>query len=214
MHALITIPLSVLILLLQPTTTPSELPDPDQLARNVMKAHGADAWPKVTRIRFTFNVEREGKVSSVKHDWDVKAGTDTVTIGDKTTTVDITHANHEGDVMRAYARFINDTYWLLAPLKVMDGGVTRTTGPPEEIDGITYQRLHLSFENVGLTPTDQYDLWVNPQTRLVEYWDYIPAKGTPMRSTRREIRDFSGLKLSTKFVTPRATITMTDVEVE
>ena len=41
----------------QPATAPSE--DASALADQVMKASGADAWPKVTRIKFTFAGRRQ-----------------------------------------------------------------------------------------------------------------------------------------------------------
>ena len=219
MPALLLPSILMIALLLQPSTAPVTAPAPDgaadALAADVMRASGADAWPRVTRIRFTFNVERDGKrVASVKHDWDVRAGTDTVSWGDKTATVDVRKSDHTEDLQKqAYGRFINDSYWLLAPLKVMDGGVRRSIGPSETIDGKSYDRLHLSFENVGLTPSDQYDLWVDPQTKLVRHWDYIPAKGNPRRFTWDDYREFNGLKLSTKHTSSGATISFTDIEV-
>src|SRR4051812_34897686 len=60
-----------------------------KLAHDVMKATGGDNFSKVKRIQFTFNViDKDGKPAmAAKHDWDVRAGTDTVTWKDKTVTV-------------------------------------------------------------------------------------------------------------------------------
>lgn len=205
----------MLALLLQPTTAPASDAEADALAAAVMKASGADVWPKVKRIKFTFNVDREGtRVMSAQHDWDLRAGTDTVTWGERTVTVDVTRDDHEGDEKAAYARFINDSYWLLAPLKVMDGGVIRSTGASQEIGGREYLLLHLSFESVGLTPTDRYNLWIDPETKLVRHWDYIPKPGSESRMSWDEYQDFSGLKLSTKHQSETAAIVFTDVSVE
>ena len=208
--------LVVLSMLFQPATAPVGSTDADRLAAEVMKASGADRWPRVTRVRFTFNVDRDGKrVASVRHDWDVRAGTDAVTVNGKTLTADLREPSPTGDAKQAYARWVNDSYWLLAPLKVMDPGVKRTPGPSESIDGTTYDCLHLSFDNVGLTPSDQYNLWVDPQTKLVGHWDYIPAKGEPRRFTWEDYHEFNGLKLATKHVAQGggATISFSDVEV-
>ncbi len=197
-------------LLLQPSDEPRDV---DALADAVMKASGGDVWPKVARIKFTFNVEREGKIiGSNQHDWDVRAGTDTVTSQGKATTTSVRNPAPDGDGHRAYSQFIND-YWLLAPLKVNDPGVKRSTGEAQEIDGKKYMLLHLSFDNVGLTPTDQYNLWVDPKTNLVRWWDFMPAPGKSARISWDDYRDFNGLKLATKHVSPRATITFTDIEV-
>ncbi len=197
-----------------PATSPAASTNADALAKQVIKASGGDAWGRVTRIKFTFNVDRDGKrAASVAHDWDVRGGTDTVTWNGKTVTVNLREFNHAGDAKQAYARWVNDSYWLLAPLKVMDPGVTRTTGAPETIDGRSYDLLHLSFDNVGLTPSDQYNLWVDPQTRLVRYWDYIPAKGEPRRFTWEDYQDFNGLRLATKHVLGNSVISFSDIEV-
>jgi hypothetical protein len=209
------VPMLTVSMIRQPATAPSASADADELARQVMKASGGGAWPRVTRIKFTFNVDRDGtRAASVAHDWDVRGGTDTVTWNGKTVAVNLRESNHDGDAKQAYARWVNDSYWLLAPLKVMDPGVARTTGPSETIDGRSYDLLHLSFENVGLTPSDQYNLWIDPQTKLVRYWDYIPAKGESRRFTWEDYRDFNGLKLATKHAAPGgAVISFSDVEV-
>ncbi len=73
----------------------------------------------------------------------------------------------------AYAAWINDTYWLLAPYKLRDPGVTLAHAGQETVDGVAYDKLHLSFEGVGLTPGDQYWMYVHPETGLVDRWAYV-----------------------------------------
>jgi hypothetical protein len=207
------------LLMAQPATAPADTPHApaDALAEEVMRASGSEVWPKVKRIRFVFHVEQQGKVvSSVQHDWDLRAGTDTVTWNGRTVTVDIHRTDHEGEHTKAYGRFINDTYWLLAPLKVMDPGVIRTAGEPQEIEGKPHLLLHLSFDGVGLTPSDQYNLWIDPTTKLVRFWDFIPAGGKPRRFTWEGYQDFNGLNLSTRHVVEGggSAIAFTDIEVD
>src|SRR5439155_2588311 len=58
-------------------------------------------------------------------------------------------------VKSAYARFINDTYWLLAPWKIFDPGVHLSyDGEKPCPGGGMCDVLKLSFDNVGLTPKD------------------------------------------------------------
>ena len=95
----------------------------------------------------------------------------------------------------------------------MDPGVKRSTGESQEIDGQRLQLLHLSFENVGLTPTDQYKMWIDPQTHLVRFWDFIPEPGKQSRMSWEDYKDFNGLKLATRHNMGKAAITFTDVEV-
>ena len=74
----------------------------------------------------------------------------------------------------AYGRFINDTYWLLAPWKIFDPGVHLTyDGEKPCPGGGTCDVLKLSFENVGLTPKDMYWLWVTRDGRHMVQWQYV-----------------------------------------
>lgn len=73
-------------------------------------------------------------------------------------------------LQQAYRRFINDTYWLMAPLKVFDPGVHRAYVPDSstaDLDVIT-----LTFEQVGLTPGDQYWLYADKNTGRMVRWDF------------------------------------------
>lgn len=76
-------------------------------------------------------------------------------------------------VEAAYATWINDTYWLLMPYKLRDPGVRLAYDGEEVIDGVVYDKLHLSFQQVGLTPGDQYWAYINRQTNLMDRWGYI-----------------------------------------
>ena len=75
----------------------------------------------------------------------------------------------------AYARYINDAYWLLAPWKVFDPGVTlKYEGEKPCPAGGTCDVLKLSFaENVGMTPKDVYWLWVSRDGHHMVQWQYI-----------------------------------------
>src|SRR4029434_5552416 len=52
-----------------------------------------------------------------------------------------------------YAIWVNDSYWLVMPYKLLDPGVTlRDKGPGELPDGRPAHVLELTFDHVGLTP--------------------------------------------------------------
>jgi len=72
----------------------------------------------------------------------------------------------------AYGAFINDTYWLLMPYKLLDPGVTLSDGGQEVIDGTAYDVVRLHFDHVGLTPGDTYWAYLNPASGLMERWAY------------------------------------------
>ena len=72
----------------------------------------------------------------------------------------------------AYGRFINDTYWLLMPLKMKDPGVNLNDDGEKSLEGKTFDVVKLTFEGVGLTPGDTYRVFVDRTTRLVDRWEY------------------------------------------
>jgi hypothetical protein len=188
-----------------------------KLAREVVHASGGDNWSKVKRVQFTFNVlDKDGKVAAAnKHDWDVRAGTDTITTKDnKTVTVKLADKNDEGDAKTAYRQWVNDTYWLLMPLKLLDGGVKLAHGGTQEVDGKKYEVLNMSFDSVGLTPGDRYTLYIDPAEKLVRRWDYMPNAEKKTSGTWDGYEQFGPLKLSTKHQFGERQINMTDVKVE
>jgi len=84
----------------------------------------------------------------------------------------------EGDkaqemLKNAYAAWVNDTYWLIEPYKLRDPGVNLSYAGEEKLDGKTYDKLALSFGNVGLTPGDRYTAYINRDTHLMDRWAYI-----------------------------------------
>lgn len=187
----------------------------DDLARAVMSASGIDQWPKVKVVRFTFNVEADGKpVISAKHEWDVRAGTDAVAWAGKNVTVNVSAPAEDEDSKAAHQRWVNDSYWLLMPLKLMDAGVTRTYQGTQQVDGQTYEVLQLSFEGVGLTPGDRYNLYIDPDAHLVRQWDYMPSPEKKMTATWDNYQTFGGLTLATEHQMGNRRIYFTDVSVE
>lgn len=82
-------------------------------------------------------------------------------------------------IRNAYAAWVNDTFWLIAPYKLRDPGVVLEHAGTETVDGVAYERLHLSFEGVGLTPGDQYWMFVHPETGRVERWQYVLQSQEP-----------------------------------
>lgn len=188
-------------------------------AVDMWKAMGGDNWSKVKEIDFNFVVEQDGKaLFTAQHKWNVAAGTDNVKWTDKEgkahdVTANLTKPATEGDEKTAYARWVNDSYWLLAPLKLKDKGVKVEAGGPKDLNGASVETINLSFDNVGLTPTDKYVMYIDPQTKMPKAWDYIPATGNGMQATWEKFQDFNGLKLATEHNFNGKTIKLTEIKV-
>jgi len=190
-----------------------------QLATEVWKASGGENWTKVKEVHFTFAVEQEGKpLFSAQHVWNVAAGTDEVKWKDKEgkdhqATANLAAPASGGDEKTAYGRWVNDSYWLLAPLKVRDRGVRVEAGGPKDLKGVTFETLRLTFNSVGLTPTDQYIFYVDPKTKLPVAWDYIPASGAGMQATWENFQSVGGLNLATEHNFNGKTIRLSGIKV-
>lgn len=171
-------------------------PEARALAQDVMKALGGQqAWDNTRFIKFTF-------VGRRTHWWDKWTGRHRIegqtqdgkryvvleNINTKEGTAWVDGQKAEGEkaaelVKNAYAAWINDTYWLLMPYKLLDPGVNLSLDGQETIDGKTYDKLALSFGQVGLTPGDRYWAYINRDTKLMDRWAFIlesmPKEGPP-----------------------------------
>jgi hypothetical protein len=209
------------LLSLAPAMRAAETPSGTEpaLATDLWKASGGENWSNVKEIDFTFAVEQEGKtLFAAEHAWKIAEGTDTVKWKDKqgqdhNVTVNLTAPPADGEAKDAYARWVNDSYWLLAPLKIRDQGVKVEAGGPKDLNGTSVETIQLSFDKVGLTPTDRYVFYIDPQTKLPRAWDYIPSTGTGMQATWEKFQNFGGLNLATEHNFNGKTIRLADIKV-
>lgn len=69
--------------------------------------------------------------------------------------------------------WINDSYWLVMPFKLKDSGVTlKYLREDITMAGEKADVLGLTFEGVGVTPQNGYEVWVDMDDRLVRQWAY------------------------------------------
>lgn len=178
--------LATATLLLLSALTLQAQPSASEVAGQVMQALGGKAaWDTTRFLRFTFAGRRT-------HHWDKWSGRHRLegqspegqkyvvlhNLNTRQGEVYLDGKKAEGDkarewLERAYGAWINDTYWLLMPYKLQDPGVNLAYGGTEQIEGNTYDKLHLTFGNVGLTPGDEYWAYVNRDTHLMDRWAYI-----------------------------------------
>ena len=72
-----------------------------------------------------------------------------------------------------YRRWVNNSYWLVMPFKLLDPGVNlRYMGERESAAGEMAQVLEMTFEGVGLTPQNRYEVLVDKESRLVCEWTH------------------------------------------
>lgn len=177
------------------------------IADAVMKAGGGeDGWASARYLRFTFAVEKDGALrasrthywdrakSRIRVEWTTKDGKSVTcleyldtregvcSVGDQA----VFEADAKGYLDNAYDMWINDTYWLLMPYKMKDPGVHLKLDGEAKEGNATYDKVLLTFDDVGLTPKDRYWAFVNRQTHRMDKWAYVlqddqgkPGTGEP-----------------------------------
>lgn len=96
--------------------------------------------------------------------------------------------------------WINDSYWLIMPFKLLDPGVILKYGGREIIpDGRIADILELTFDHVGVTPQNKYRVWVDAQTKLVIMWAYFEKntdKSPKFSTTWDDYRSYGNILIS------------------
>lgn len=170
-----------------------------RIERRMMEALGGrEAWQRTRYLEFDWIVARPGRPEVRRsHRWDrwsgdyrleAPAGEDPmVALFNVNAPADgrvwLSGVEQEGAradslLGRAYAIFINDSYWFLMPYKWLDPGVNlQSLGRRTDGEGRSWEVVELTFENVGLTPQNVYHAYVNPDTGLMERWYHFPQRG-------------------------------------
>jgi len=160
------------------------------VAEHVLKAMGGrDGWQQTRYLSFEFAGRRS-------HLWDRHTGAHRVegTTADGDDYLVLHNLNEQGQgngqvwvngaavdsadtrselLNNAYAAWVNDTYWLLMPYKLLDPGVHMEHQGTTTVDGQECTKLALSFGEVGLTPGDRYWVYVDEASHLVTRWEYV-----------------------------------------
>ena len=183
-------------------TTEHAEPSARALAEEVIERLGGwEAWDATRYVRWRFFGRRE-------HWWDKHTGDVRIDTGDVLVRMNL--HTRQGRVWRdgeelldaaardelletAYGWWVNDSYWMFLPYKLLDPGVRlRDLGPREMSDGRPARVLELTFDAVGLTPDNRYEVFVADESGWVEEWafyanasDEAPALVSPWRGWQR-----------------------------
>lgn len=157
-----------------------------EIADAVMEAMGGrKSWDNTRHIKWTFFGRRTLT-------WDKFTGNVRIEIPADSMTILVNINELEGRVFqggnemtqpdsvtkfvdRGNRIWINDAYWLVMPFKLKDSGVTLTyVGEDSTQAGELADLLELRFEEVGVTPQNKYQVWVDKNSHLVTQWSYYP----------------------------------------
>lgn len=154
------------------------------LADKCMQAMGGrEAWDNTRYLSWNFFGRRN-------HLWDKWTGDVRIEVPDTELTILMNINSQEGRAMRGgveitdsldyflkrgYGWWINDSYWLVMPYKLKDSGVTLRYLREDTTEmGAPADVLSMSFENVGVTPQNVYNVWVDVESKLITQWSYYP----------------------------------------
>jgi len=103
------------------------------------------------------------------------------------------------ELARAKSIWINDSYWLVMPYKLLDPGVTLRDGGQRKLaSGAPADVVRVEFEAVGDTPKNAYDVFVSQDTRLVAEWSYFEDRSDAepkLSSPWSGWQEFHGIRL-------------------
>jgi len=172
------------------------------IADSVMAACGGRAnWDATRYLAWRFFGKRLNVWDKVTGDVRVESRGSTILMNLESKTgrawKDEQELTDPADVRRAldygYEAWVNDSYWVFMPFKLRDDGVIlKYLGEGETKDGEKTDILSVTFENVGLTPENKYEVQVDKKTHLVVSWsfymdasDEYPRFTTPWKNYKR-----------------------------
>ncbi len=171
------------------------------MVEKVSRAHGMENWNDISSLEFTFNVDRDTTHFERHWIWNTKTQEVTgISMGD---TITYSRSSLDSTAAKADAAFINDKYWLLAPMNIGwdEKNVTQehSMKAVAPISKKEMQKLTVVYGNEGgYTPGDAYDFYLG-EDMMVREWAYRKGNN-PEPSSTATWEDYSeqeGLKIST-----------------
>jgi len=169
------------------------------IAEKIANAHGYKNWQNVSKIDFTFNVDRDS--SHFERSWQWEPKTNNVVMISKGDTVSYNRAQIDSTNLNTDKAFINDKYWLLAPFNLAWDEGTTISEPVKEEAPISKKELNkitLTYSSEGgYTPDDAYDFYYGDDF-LIKEWIFRKADtSVPSLITSWEnYQDFNGIKIA------------------
>ena len=174
----------------------------DALAIKMLEALNKPAWDSTHVLRWNF----KGIHTYI---WDKKNNLVSVKWDDKEVLLNLSDwpkgkafenrreiTDKQLDVLRgkAYAYFCNDSYWLIAPFKVFDQGVSRSIVNTED----NKKALLVSYASGGVTPGDSYLWFLNDQNIPESYkmWVKIIPIGGAKATWENWIKSETGVMVA------------------
>ncbi len=131
----------------------------EELADEMLRALNKPGFDTLSIIKFTYPGGRS-------YDWSKAENTVQVKWKENDVFLNLNEPVDEFSTLQyeAYEYFINDSFWLVAPFKVRDDGVMRSTVKVDDGRG-----LLVTYTSGGVTPGDSY-LWIIDENGFPKAW--------------------------------------------
>jgi hypothetical protein len=155
------------------------------ILEKVANAHGISNWNSIEELKFTFNVDRDTMHFERHWVWNTK--TQDVLGISRGDTINYNRKSVDSIAMRADGAFINDKFWLLAPINIFWDQNNLTYSQEDmaiaPISNDTLQKLTVVYGNEGgYTPGDAYDFYL-ADDYLIKEWVFRKGNSGEPTST-------------------------------
>jgi len=171
------------------------------IAEKIANAHGFEKWNDVSKVEFTFKVDRD-TIKGKGRSWTWKPKEDSVTMMTGETTVAYLRSKMDSIHSVADRGFINDKFWLLVPFQLVwdsNASISETKKAEGPISKGELNMITITYSDEGgYTPGDAYDIFYDDDY-LIKEWVYRKGNSNqPSLSTTFEnYKDYSGIKIAT-----------------
>jgi len=190
------------------------------LLEKIAFANGYDNWKNVKELKFTFNVDRD--TSHFERTWVWKPKANDVTMMSATDTISYNRKQMDSITEKTNGDFINDKYWLLAPINILwdEKNITQehSTQVVAPISNKPMQKLTVIYGNEGgYTPGDAYDFYFGDDY-IVKEWVFRKANQAEpsMTTSWEDYVEKGGLKIAQMHKMPESNFKLyfTNLEVK
>jgi hypothetical protein len=171
------------------------------ISEKIANAHGFENWKNVSKVEFTFKVDRD-TIKGNGRSWEWYPKTDSIVMQAGEQVVRFNRANLDSVPPNADRNFINDKYWLLVPFQLI-WDTSATISEPKKVESpigkTSLNMISLTYpDEGGYTPGDAYDIFYDDDY-LIKEWNYRRGNSEePSLSTTFEnYKNYNGIKIAT-----------------
>lgn len=168
-------------------------------AEKIANNYGFKHFKDITKINFTFNVNRDS--SHFERSWIWKPKSNDVTLMTAKDTITYNRKSVDSTNIKVDQAFINDKFWLLAPFQLIwdkNATISEVLKENTPISNVESNKITLTYpDKGGYTPGDAYDFYFDDNYQIIE-WVFRKgnSKEPTMINTWENYQNFNGLNLS------------------